>query len=213
MTARGRGEEVVGDGPAEGACWWATIPRPVPRQAPTRDRPYGEEGGHKGSPLRRGGRHKGSPLRFVWQGTSVRWRAATRDRPYGEDGGHKGSPLRRGWRPQGIAPTARRAPQGIAPTARRAPQGIAPTARRAPQGIAPTARMAATRDRPYGEDGGHKGSPLRFCRGRPIFIALCGLSQAIVIPGPPRRHSRPRSGIQRGVDAGHAPTRALSAAS
>ena len=43
-------------------CWrrrawgWATLPRPVPRQAPTRERPYGE------------GAHEGSPLRFVSEG-------------------------------------------------------------------------------------------------------------------------------------------------
>ncbi len=65
------------------ACWWATIPPAVPRQAATRDRPYGGRG-HEGSPLRVGG-HEGSPLREGGhEGSPLR------------EGGHEGSPLREG---------------------------------------------------------------------------------------------------------------------
>ncbi len=157
------------------ACWWATIPRPVPRQAATRDRPYGSCG--KGRPYGGGrprgiaptvrvakdrpygeeGGHKGSPLRFVWQGIApTARRAATRDRPYGSCG--KGSPLRRGGRPRGIAPTVRVA-RGVR-TVEGGHEGSPLRRGGRPQGIAPTVRVA--RDRPYGEEGGHEGSPLRF---------------------------------------------------
>ncbi len=149
------------------ALWWATLPRPVPRQAPTRDRPYGRTpGAHKGSPLRKDARR---PQGIAPTGGR---QAPTRDRPYGRTclrggrsavarvggvarcGGRRCPPVPR------QAPTRDR-PYGRTPGAHKG-SPLRKDARR-PQGIAPTeGRQAPTRDRPYGRTpGAHKGPPLR----------------------------------------------------
>ncbi len=47
------------------ALWWATLPRPVPRQAPTRERPYGGGGRPQGSAPTGGGACGAGPGRLV----------------------------------------------------------------------------------------------------------------------------------------------------
>ncbi len=145
---------------------WSRVPRRAPplwipvftgmTEAPTRDRPYGEEGGHKGSPLRFhpcgedadasrvfGGVARGDGRRFPPRAPPL---APTRDRPYGEEGGHKGSPLR--FHPCGEDADASRVFGGVARGGGR--------------------RFPPPRPAP----GAHKGSPLRGTAWRPQGIAL-----------------------------------------
>ena len=63
--------------------------------------------------------------------------------PLRVEGAHEGSPLRGGGRPRGIAPT-----EG-------GHEGSPLRGGGRPRGIAPTGGRAATRDRPYGGEGGH----------------------------------------------------------
>ncbi len=132
------------------AWGWATIPRPGPRQAPTRERPYGRAatrdrpyGSRRGASIRRAatrerpyvgeGGHEGAPLRGACYGLPL-WGACRASRvlvasrvgvgddspPRAPPGAHKGAPLRRGGRPRGSAPTSGRA------ATRERPYGFAP---------------------------------------------------------------------------------------
>ncbi len=133
------GEEVGGEDAAARVLVGARV-RGGPRQAATRERPYGSCGR---TPVRGGGRPQGSAPTGPAGG-----------RPYGGEGGHKGTPLRWGGRPQGSAPTDGEGGHKGAPV-----RGGG-----RPQGSATTVGRAATRERPYGGEGGHKGAPVRVLR-------------------------------------------------